>query len=81
MYLSLTCQLIKTIKTIIMRTEFINLFAEINAQELEKLTKEVPETVAVHDHAENAKSHFTAANLWNIHNMRKERVLRRTLFS
>lgn len=64
-----------------MRTEFINLFAEINAQELEKLTKEVHETVAVHDYAENAKPHFTAANLWNIHNMRKERVSRRVLFS
>lgn len=64
-----------------MRTEFINLFAEINAQELEKITKEVHETVAVHDHVENAKPRFTAANLWNIHNMRKERILRRVLFS
>ena len=64
-----------------MRTEFINLFAELNAQELENLTKETRETVAVHNHAENAKPGFTAANLWNIHNMKKERVSRRIYFS
>ena len=64
-----------------MRTEFINLFAELNAQELESLTKEVRETVAVHDDAGNAKPLFTAANLWNIHNMKRDRISRRMLFS
>ena len=64
-----------------MRTEFINLFAELNAQELENLTKEVYETVAVHSQTENAKPAFTAANLWNIHNMKRERISRRTFFS
>jgi len=81
MYLSLTCQLIKNNKIKNMRTEFISLFAELNAKELENLTKEVPETITVHTHAENAKPLFTAANLWNIHNMRKERVSRRMFFS
>ena len=64
-----------------MRTEFINLFAVLNAQELENLTKEVRETVAVHGDAENAKPLFTAANLWNIHNMKRDRISRRMLFS
>jgi hypothetical protein len=60
-----------------MRTEFIKLFAEINATELESLTKEVKETIAPVAHAENAKPAFTAANLWNIHNMKRTRVPRK----
>ena len=61
-----------------MRTEFINLFAELNASELEHLTKEVKETIAKEVHVENAEPVFTAANLWNIHNMKRTRSLRRT---
>ena len=60
-----------------MRTEFINLFAEINATELENLTREIKETVATEIHVENAKPVFTAADLWNIHNMKRTRVSRR----
>ena len=54
-----------------MRTEFISLFAELNATELELLTKEVKETVAKDTHVRNAKLAFTAADLWNIHNMKR----------
>ena len=54
-----------------MRTEFIDMFAELNATELEQLTKETKETVATAEHAKNEKPVFTAANLWRIHNMRK----------
>ena len=61
-----------------MRTEFINLFAEINAAELEVLTGEVKETSAKDGHGENAKPVFTAANLWNIHNMKRTWEARRT---
>lgn len=64
-----------------MRTEFIKMFAEINATELESLTKEVKETVAPVAHAENAKPMFTAANLWNIHNMKRTRVVGRAFLS
>ena len=61
-----------------MRTEFINLFAEINAAELEMLTREVKETRAMDVHVENTKTAFTAANLWNIHNMKRTWEPRRT---
>jgi len=54
-----------------MRTEFISLFAELNAIELELLTKEVKETVAKDTHVKNAEPAFTAADLWNIHNMKR----------
>jgi hypothetical protein len=64
-----------------MRSEFINMFAEINASQLESLTKEVKETVAPVAHAENAKPMFTAANLWNIHNMKRPRASRREFLS
>lgn len=64
-----------------MRTEFIKMFAEINATELESLTKEVKETVAPVAHTENAKPVFTAANLWNIHNMKRTRVVGRAFLS
>jgi hypothetical protein len=60
-----------------MRNEFINLFAEINATELENLTREIKETVATEVHVQNTKPAFTAADLWNIHNMRRTRVSRR----
>ena len=60
-----------------MRTEFISLFAELNALELENLTREVKETVATEAHIENAKPVFTAANLWNIHNQKRVRTSRR----
>jgi hypothetical protein len=64
-----------------MRTEFINLFAEINATELENLTREIKETVAIEMHVENEKPVFTAADLWNIHNMKRTRATRRNYIS
>ena len=60
-----------------MRTEFISLFAELNAMELENLTRETRETIAADVHVENKKTAFTAANLWSIHNQRRERTSRR----
>ena len=64
-----------------MRTEFISLFAELNAAELKSLTKEVKETVAVNVNTEDTKPVFTTANLWNIHNMKRNRTIRKNLFS
>lgn len=64
-----------------MRTEFISLFAELNAEELKNLTSETKETIATDVHPKNVKPVFTAANLWSIHNMKRSRTLRRTLFS
>lgn len=60
-----------------MRTEFISLFAELNAMELENLTRETRETIAADVHVEDKKNVFTAANLWSIHNRRRERTSRR----
>ncbi len=59
-----------------MRTEFISLFAELNAMELQNLTREIKETVAKDIQVQNAKPVFTAANLRNIQNMRRERTSR-----
>jgi hypothetical protein len=66
----------KNIKTDYMRTEFIKLFAELNAAELENLTRVVKETTTAPTHTDSAKPIFTAANLWNIHNMRYSRSIR-----
>jgi len=64
-----------------MRTEFINLFRELNRSEMEKITGNMTEVVASPAHVENAKPVFTAANLWNIHNMKRTREPRRTFIS
>ena len=64
-----------------MSTEFSNLFAELNALEMENLTRDIKETIAGPAHAENAKPVFTAANLWNIHNMKRTREPRKTFIS
>lgn len=66
----------KNIKTDYMRTEFIKLFAELNAMELENLTRIVKETTNAPTHSDSAKPIFTAANLWNIHNMKHGRSIR-----
>ena len=54
-----------------MRTEFINLFAEINARELENLTREIKEVVPANTPVATGKPVFTAANLWNIQNRKR----------
>ena len=60
-----------------MRTEFIKLFAELNAAGLETLSRESRETVGTDAHNDNGKPVFTAANLWNIHNMKRSRLVRK----
>ena len=64
-----------------MRTEFVNLFREMNRSEMEKVAGNITGTVASPVHAENAKPVFTAANLWNIHNMKRTREPRKTFIS
>ena len=64
-----------------MRSEFSNLFAELNASEMENITRDIKETMASPAYAENAKPVFTAANLWNIHNMKRTREPRKTFIS
>ena len=64
-----------------MRTEFINLFRELNRSEMEKITGNMTEVVASPAHVENAKPVFTAANLWNIHNMKRNSEPRKTFIS
>ena len=61
----------KQLKNKCMRTEFISLFAELNAIELELLTKEIKETLSKDEHIKHMKPVFTAADLWNIHNMKR----------
>lgn len=60
-----------------MRTQLTSLFATLNTTEFENLTREIKETVATDIQVRNVKPVFTAANLWNIHNMRRERTARR----
>ena len=64
-----------------MRSEFSNLFADLNASEMENLTRDIKETIASPAQTENAKPVFTAANLWNIHNMKRTREPRKTFIS
>jgi len=64
-----------------MKTEFVNLFRELNRSEMENLTGSSKETIASPVYVENAKPVFTAANLWNIHNMRRTREPRKTFIS
>ena len=64
-----------------MKTQFVNLFRELNRSEIENLTGNMKETIASPVQVENAKPVFTAANLWNIHNMKRTRETRRTFIS
>jgi hypothetical protein len=64
-----------------MRTEFVSLFAEINAKHLEELTKEVKETIAHDVDVKIVKPVFTAANLWSIHNRKRSSAGRRNYTS
>jgi len=64
-----------------MRTEFINLFRDLNRSEMESLTGNSKGNSANLDHTENAKPVFTAANLWNIHNMKRTREPRGSFIS
>ena len=64
-----------------MKTEFVNLFRELNRSEMESFTGSSKETFASPASIENAKPVFTAANLWNIHNMKRTREPRKTFIS
>jgi hypothetical protein len=64
-----------------MRTEFVNLFRDLNRSEMENLTGNMKEGIAGPAHVEDAKPVFTAANLWNIHNMKRTREPRKTFIS
>ena len=60
-----------------MKTQVKNLLVTLDKNELVELTKEGKETVATDIKASKAKTVFTAADLWNIHRMRKVRTGRR----
>jgi hypothetical protein len=60
-----------------MRTQLTSLFTTLNYTELENLTKEVKETIAADIQVKSMAPVFTAANLWNIHNMKRVRTSRR----
>lgn len=47
------------------------LLITLTENELEVLTREIKETIAFDAMAKKTKPVFTAANLWNIHKMRK----------
>ena len=64
-----------------MRTEFVSLFAELNAQQLDELTKETKETIAQNVDVKTANPIFTAADLWDIRNRRKSSMARRNFIS
>jgi len=64
-----------------MKTQFVNLFRELNRSEMENLTGNMKENITSPAHVENAKPAFTAANLWNIHNMKRTREPRKTFIS
>jgi len=64
-----------------MRTEFVNLFRQLSRSEMENLTGNMKETITNPAHVETAKPAFTAANLWNIHNMKRTREPRKTFIS
>ena len=70
-------QINQPIKYFKMRTQLTSLFTTLNTTEFENLTREIKETVATGIQVRNVKPVFTAANLWNIHNMRRERTARR----
>ncbi len=70
-------QINQPIKYFKMRTQLTSLFTTLNSTALENLTREIKETVATGIQVRNVKPVFTAANLWNIHNMRRERTSRR----
>jgi hypothetical protein len=65
-----------------MKTSNNNILTAISKTDLNNLTEQVKETVAIHmnDHI-TAKANFSAAGLWNIQRMRKARTQRRFLMA
>ncbi|GHV51433.1 hypothetical protein FACS1894168_3670 [Deltaproteobacteria bacterium] len=62
-----------------MKTQQKQLFANLTQVEVAQLTAETKETVATATILKTAKPVLSAANLWNIHRMKRVRVQRRYL--
>jgi hypothetical protein len=60
-----------------MKTQVKNLLVTLNENELAHLTSQVRETIALDALIEKTKQVFTAADLWNIHKMKRVRTGRR----
>jgi hypothetical protein len=60
-----------------MKTQVKNLLVTLNENELAHLTNQVRETIALDALIEKTKQVFTAADLWNIHKMKRVRTGRR----
>lgn len=60
-----------------MKTQQKQLFANLTNLEVAQLTAETKETIASAGILTTVKPVLSAANLWNIHKMRKVRVQRR----
>ncbi len=65
-----TKQFFKTYKFLIMKSQLTNLFNQISKTQVENLTMEVKETLAVGYNPNQSKT-FSAAELWNIQRQRK----------
>lgn len=59
-----------------MKTQLINLFNQISKTQVENLTMEIKETLAIGYNHNTAKT-FSAAELWNIQRQRKSITQRR----
>lgn len=70
----------KTYKLKIMKTQTANLFSQISKEQVEKLTKEVKETLVTGYQHNQQKTTFSAADLWNIQRRSKSNN-HRTRFS
>lgn len=68
----------KTIKNTFMKLEK-NMFTNLNKTEVNELTKEVKETIALDYQAQAPKAAFCVADLWNIQKMKKVRAYRREI--
>ena len=60
-----------------MKTTNQNMLMELGENQIQQLTQQVKETVAVDFEMNNSKSTFSSADLWNIQRMRKVRSGRR----
>jgi hypothetical protein len=62
-----------------MKTQQKQLFATLTKVQVAQLTAETKETLANANELATVKPVLSAANLWNIHRMRKVRIQRRYL--
>jgi hypothetical protein len=71
-----TTTIFKTYKLLVMKTQSTNLFEQISKTQVESLTMEVKETLAMGYNHRKSKI-FSAAELWNIQRQRKSLNQRR----